>query len=46
VSVEARQAAWVRDILGRNPAPTAFTPTLTPAQTTARLRKLGFVKGL
>lgn len=46
VSVEARQAAWVRDILGRNPAPTAFTPSLTAAQGQARLRRLGFVRGL
>jgi hypothetical protein len=44
VSVEARQAAWVRDILGLDPAPFAFTPALTAAQSMARLHKLGFVK--
>jgi len=44
VSVEARQASWVRAILKRNPAPFAFTPALTAAQSMARLKTLGFVK--
>ena len=44
VSVEARQASWVRAILGHDPAPFAFNPALTAAQSMARLRKLGFVK--
>ena len=44
VSVEARQASWVRAILGDDPAPFAFNPALTAAQSMARLHKLGFVK--
>ena len=44
VSVEARQASWVRAILGDLPAPFVFNPALTAAQSMARLHKLGFVK--
>lgn len=44
VSVEARQAAWVRAILKGDPAPVVLTPPLTAAQSMARLAKLGFVK--
>ena len=44
VSVEARQASWVRGILGVSPAPFTFDPALTAAQSMARLHKLGFVK--
>ena len=44
VSVEARQASWVRNILGEDPAPFAFNPTVTAAESLARLSKLGFVK--
>lgn len=44
VSVEARQASWVRAVLGRNAAPYKFNPFLTPAQSQARLNRLGFVK--
>jgi ferritin-like protein len=45
VSVEARQASWVRGILGIDPAPFAFSPYLTAAQSMAAVKKLGFVKG-
>ena len=45
VSVEARQASWVRGILNLDPAPFAFNPVLTAAQSMARLRRLGFGKG-
>jgi hypothetical protein len=40
VSVEARQAAWVRAILSRNPAPTAATPALTAAKSKTAFNKL------
>jgi hypothetical protein len=45
VSVEARQASWVRAILGENAAPFAFNPAYTAAQSQAAVKKLGFVKG-
>jgi hypothetical protein len=45
VSVEARQASWVRSILGENAAPFAFNPAYTAAQSMAAVKKLGFVKG-
>ena len=44
VSVEARQASWVRAILGADPAPFVFNPTLTATESMTRLKKLGFVK--
>ncbi|MFZ0091626.1 MAG: ferritin-like domain-containing protein [Solirubrobacteraceae bacterium] len=44
VSVEARQATWVRNILGRLPAPFTFNPFLTAAESQARLRATGFVR--
>ena len=44
VSVEARQAAWVRAILMRKPAPTATTPTLTAAKSKAAFNKLHLTK--
>ncbi len=53
VSVEARQAAWIRRIVfgarpGRRrnlPAPSAFDPGIPPAQAIAALRATGFVRG-
>ncbi len=45
VSVEARHAAWIRDLLGELPAPTAANPAQTAAQVTAAIRRTGFVKG-
>ena len=44
VSVEARHAAWIRDIVGQNPAPLAFDKALTKAQVTAAVTKTGFIK--
>jgi hypothetical protein len=43
VSVEARQAAWVRDIAGVNPAPRAADPAGKPDAIVADLRKRGFL---
>jgi hypothetical protein len=45
VSVEARQASWVRAILGEDAAPFAFNPAYTAAQSQAAFEKLGFIKG-
>ena len=53
VSVEARQAAWIRRIVhgpdyagaAEYPAPTAFDPALTIAQVRQALRETGFVQG-
>ena len=41
VSVEARHAAWIRDILGVAPAPKAADPGATVDEITAKLRSLG-----
>ncbi|HEY7074820.1 MAG TPA: ferritin-like domain-containing protein [Solirubrobacteraceae bacterium] len=43
VSVEARHAAWVRDIAGVLPAPEATEPVVTPAQVQQRIKQLGFI---
>jgi hypothetical protein len=44
VSVEARHAAWIRDIAGRPPAARATDPPRTQAQALAAIRKLGFLR--
>jgi hypothetical protein len=44
VSVEARHAAWIRDIAGTLPAPTATEPTKGPDEVTAAIRATGFVR--
>jgi hypothetical protein len=44
VSVEARHAAWIRDIAAKLPAPNAFDPLFTKAQTTAKVTATGFVQ--
>jgi Ferritin-like domain len=44
VSVEARQAAWIRDLAGENPAPRAADPPQDPAGMLARLRDRGFLE--
>jgi hypothetical protein len=48
-SVEARHAAWVRDILGKGsaplPAPAAFDPALTKAQVLKAVTGTGFITG-
>ena len=43
VSVEARHAAWIRDIVGKNPAPNAFDPAKTKAQILAAVKSTGFI---
>ncbi|MEO5575525.1 MAG: ferritin-like domain-containing protein [Gaiellaceae bacterium] len=45
VSVEARHAAWIRDIVGKNPAPVAFDPAKTKAQILAAVNATGFIQG-
>jgi hypothetical protein len=42
ISVEARHAAWIRDIVGENPAPRAADPGRTAAQVQAALERAGF----
>jgi hypothetical protein len=42
-SVEARHAAWIADILERNPAPAAADPAKSPRQVSAALRRAGVV---
>ncbi len=45
VSVEARHAAWIRDIVRKNPAPVAFDEAKTKAQIEAAVGKTGFITG-
>jgi Ferritin-like domain len=40
-SVEARHAAWIADILQRNPAPAAADPAKSPSEVSAALRRAG-----
>ena len=42
-SVEARHVAWIRDYLGRNPAPRAADPGKSPQQVVQALKKRGLV---
>jgi hypothetical protein len=42
-SVEARQAAWVRDIAGTSPAPRAADPARKAEDVLAELRDRGFI---
>ena len=44
VSVEARHAAWIRDLLGKNPAPFASEPQRSAKDVTAALNRTGFIK--
>jgi hypothetical protein len=44
VSVEARQAAWIRDIAGVSPAPRAADPARPADDAVAALRKRGYVR--
>jgi rubrerythrin len=41
-SVEARHAAWIADVLGRDPAPLAADKAKTPAQVLAVIEQTGF----
>jgi hypothetical protein len=44
VSVEARQAAWIRDLAGTSPAPRAADPARKPQAVLADLRARGFIR--
>jgi rubrerythrin len=44
-SIEARHAAWIRHIVGKEPAPRAFDTPLTKAQVLAAVGKTGFIVG-
>ena len=44
VSVEARQAAWIRDIAGRNGAPNAADPARKPDEVLSGLREKGWLR--
>ena len=44
VSVEARHAAWIRAIAGKNPAPDAAEPTATAKQVVATLDGSGYLQ--
>jgi rubrerythrin len=44
-SIEARHAAWIRHIVGKEPAPRAFDTPLTTAQVLAAVKKTGFIVG-
>jgi hypothetical protein len=44
VSVEARHAAWIRDVRGEDPAPDAVEPGVSSAQVRAALNRDGFIK--
>jgi hypothetical protein len=44
VSVEARHAAWVRDIVGENPAPNVVDPLQSMEEITAAVTDTGFIQ--
>jgi hypothetical protein len=43
--VEARHAAWIRNLGGQAPAPAAFNPSLTKGQVLAAVAATGFIRG-
>ena len=43
--VEARHAAWIRQLAHQSPAPAAFNPALTKDQVLAAVTATGFIKG-
>ena len=47
-AVEARHAAWVRDLLGAGktvkPAPSAFSVPMSMSQVLSAVKKTGFIK--
>jgi len=45
VSVEARHAAWIRDIAGKPPAPAAFDAPKTDKQVLSAVTATGFIQG-
>lgn len=44
VPVEARHAAWIRDLVDRLPAPSAFDPAKSSAEVRKTLERTGFVE--
>jgi hypothetical protein len=42
--VEARHAAWIRNLAGQPPAPVAFNPALSKAQVLSAVAGTGFIK--
>lgn len=44
VSVEARHAAWIRDLRGERPAPSASEPRVAAGKVTETLNRAGFVR--
>ena len=42
--VEARHAAWIRQLAHQNPAPAAFNPSMTKSQVLAAVAGTGFIK--
>ena len=42
--IEARHAAWIRNLAHQNPAPAAFNPALTKSQVLAAVAVTGFIK--
>jgi hypothetical protein len=42
-SVEARHTAWIRDIVGRHPAPHAADPSMTEEEVSAAIQRTGFL---
>jgi len=42
--VEARHAAWIRDIAGQAPAPDSFNPAKSMSQILAAVGSTGFIK--
>jgi hypothetical protein len=44
VPIEARHAAWIRDVVNRLPAPSAFDPAKSAAQVGKTLQRTGFVE--
>ena len=45
VSVEARHAAWIREIAKKNPAPAAFDAAKTSGQILSAVKATGFITG-
>jgi hypothetical protein len=44
VAVEARHAAWIRDLAGADPAPKAADPPRSAAEVLAELRQKGYLR--
>jgi hypothetical protein len=44
VAVEARHAAWIRDLAGADPAPRPADPGRSPNEILSALRKKGYLR--